>query len=69
MATARQILSALFNQGHNDLAREVLVALLDKGVIDTKEFEEIRKEWQKARIKIKKKKIEDEGAPHEQSEG
>jgi hypothetical protein len=69
MATAKQILSALFDKGHSDLAQEVLVALLDKGVIDSKEFEEIRKEWQKARIKVKKKKMEDEGAPHEQPEG
>jgi hypothetical protein len=63
MATARQILSALAQRGHGDLAHEVLVALLDKGVIDKEEFEKIRKEWQKARIKIKKQKIEDDDQP------
>jgi multidrug resistance efflux pump len=70
MATARQILSALVTKGHGDLAQEVLVALLDQGIISREEFEKIRKEWQKARMKVKKKKIKDDDKPpHEHTEG
>jgi len=49
--TPSDVVTNLAALGYKDLALNVLHALLDKGVISKEEFEKLRQEWRKLRIK------------------